>query len=68
MKLLDDAIANSPGYPLAWSNRAVVRYHRGEITLAREDAQNALRLDPTNTQAQNLLNLLSAPAPFAPQR
>jgi Tfp pilus assembly protein PilF len=68
LKLLNEEIANSSGYSRAWSNRAVVRYHRGEITLAREDAQNALRLDPTNTQAQNLLNLLSARAPFAPQR
>lgn len=68
LKLLNEAIANSPGYSLAWSHRALVRYHQGEIALAREDAQNALRLDPENGQAQNLLNLLRAPAPFAPQR
>ena len=68
LKLLNEEIANSPGYSRAWSNRAVIRYRRGEFTSARDDAQNALRLDPENGQAQNLLNLLRAPAPFAPQR
>jgi len=67
LKILDQVIAISPEYPLAWLNRAVVRYHRGEMTLAREDAQQALRLDPASTQAQKLLNLLSAPASVAPQ-
>ncbi len=68
LNFLNEAIANSPGFSLAWSNRAVIRYERGEITSARQDAQNALRLDPANIQAQYLLNLLSAPVPFAPQR
>ncbi len=67
LKVLNEEIANSPGYSRAWSNRAVVRYHRGEMTLAREDAEQALRLDPASTQAQKLLTLLSAPAPVAPQ-
>ena len=67
LKLLNEEIANSPGYSRAWSNRAVIRYGRGEFTSAREDAQSALRLDANNAQAQNLLNLLRAPAPFAPQ-
>src|SRR5208283_3263413 len=67
LKILDQVIAISPGYPLAWLNRAVVRHHRGEMTLAREDAQQVLRLDPASTQAQKLLNLLSAPASVAPQ-
>ncbi len=66
LKFLNKEIANSPGFSLAWSNRAVIRYQRGEITSAREDAQNALRLDLANIQAQYLLNSLSAPAPFAP--
>ncbi len=68
LEFLNGEIANSPRFSLAWSNRAVIRYQRGEITSAREDAQNALRLDPANIQAQNLLNLLSAPIPLAPQR
>ena len=67
LKLLNDEIANSPGYSRAWSNRAVIRYRRGEFTSASDDAQSALRLDADNAQAQNLLNLLRAPAPFAPQ-
>ncbi|MBZ5665809.1 MAG: DUF1736 domain-containing protein [Acidobacteriia bacterium] len=66
LEFLDAEIANSPGFSLAWSNRAVIRYQRGEITSAREDAQNALRLDPANIQAQYLLNSLGAPVPFAP--
>ncbi|MFI5095043.1 MAG: tetratricopeptide repeat protein [Candidatus Acidiferrales bacterium] len=68
LKLLNEEIANSPAYSPAWSFRAVLRYRRGETAAAGEDAQNALRLDPANLQAQNLLNLLRAPAPFAPQR
>ncbi len=65
---LNEAIADSPGYSSAWSNRAAIRYQRGEMTSARDDAQNALRLDPANIQAQYLLNLLSAPGPLAPQQ
>jgi Tfp pilus assembly protein PilF len=67
LKLLNEEIANSPGYSRAWSNRAVIRYRRGEFASASDDAQSALRLDADNAQAQNLLNLLRAPAPFAPQ-
>jgi len=68
LKILDTVIGVSPGYQVAWLNRAVVRYHRGEIGLAREDAQQALRLDPGNSQAKKLLDLLSAPATVPPQR
>jgi tetratricopeptide (TPR) repeat protein len=68
LEILNEDIANSPGYSRALSNRAVIRYRRGELTSARDDAQNALHLDPENGQAQNLLNMLSAPAPFAPLR
>lgn len=66
LKILDGEIAMSPGYSRAWSNRAVLRYGRGEVTSARGDAEMALRLDPANTQAQNLLILVKASAPFAP--
>jgi len=68
LKILDTAIGVSPEYPVAWLNRAVVHYHRGEMNLAREDAQQALRLDPGNPQAQKLLSLLSAPAASPPQQ
>src|SRR5208283_1933596 len=52
LKVLNEDIANSPGYSRAWSNRAVIHFQRGELASAREDAQTALRLDPANTQAQ----------------
>ncbi|MGB2679268.1 MAG: tetratricopeptide repeat protein [Candidatus Acidiferrum sp.] len=68
LKLLDEEIATSPEYSRAWSNRAVIRYQSGDSASAREDAQNAIRLDANNAQAQNLLNLLRAPAPLAPHR
>lgn len=66
LNLLNDLIAESPGYARAWSNRAVVRYKRGEIALARSDAETALRLDPSNRQARNVMQLLDAPGPSAP--
>jgi tetratricopeptide (TPR) repeat protein len=66
LKILDDDIAMSPGYARAWATRAALHYARGELTLARTDAQMALSLDPSNTQAQNLLNFTKAPASPAP--
>jgi tetratricopeptide (TPR) repeat protein len=63
LKILDGDIAMSPGYSRAWSTRAALRYARGEVASAREDAQTAVRLDPANTQAQNLLISMKAPAP-----
>jgi Tfp pilus assembly protein PilF len=59
LKLLDDEIAHAPTYSRAWSNRAVIRYQRGEIAMAHSDAETAVRLDPANQQAENLLGLLS---------
>lgn len=58
MELLSREVAKSPAYARAWSNRAVLYYKRGEMGLARADAQTALRLDPYNTQAQNVMRLL----------
>jgi protein O-mannosyl-transferase len=62
LKMLDETIAKSPGVSRAWSNRAAIRYQRGEIASARSDAETALRLDPSNGQAHALLNQLNAPA------
>jgi Tfp pilus assembly protein PilF len=59
LKLLDDEIAHAPSYSRAWSNRAVIRYQRGEVAMAHSDAEMAVRLDPSNQQAENLLGLLS---------
>ena len=67
LQLLDREIAESPGYGRAWANRAVIHYQRGEIAQARVDAETALRLDPANTQAQNLMRLLNPPAFLAPR-
>jgi protein O-mannosyl-transferase len=60
LELLNREIAESPKYARAWSNRAVVRYQRGEMMAARADAETALRLEPGNTQAQNVMRLLNA--------
>jgi protein O-mannosyl-transferase len=62
LELLNREIAEAPDYGRAWSNRAVVFYKRGEIAKAGADAETALRLDPGNTQAQNVMRLLNTPA------
>jgi tetratricopeptide (TPR) repeat protein len=67
LKLLNQEISESPGYSLAWSNRAAIRLQRGEIEWARSDAQTALRLDPANDQAGKVLALLSLPNPLSRQ-
>lgn len=59
LAFLNLAVEKCPQFSLAWSNRAVVRYQRGEVTAARDDAQKALRLDSANRQAQYLLLQLS---------
>ena len=60
LEFLNLVIRRSPKFSLAWSNRAFVRYRRGEIALARDDARNALQLDSSNIQARYLLNRLAA--------
>jgi protein O-mannosyl-transferase len=57
LTLLDRDIADSPQYARAWSNRAVLYYQRGQLQAARTDAEMALRLDPQNGQARNVLRL-----------
>jgi protein O-mannosyl-transferase len=59
LRILDQVIADSPGEARAWSNRAVACYRLSDLPSARTDAQEALRLDPTNPQARELLNSLS---------
>ena len=63
LALLDKEIGTTPASDRAWSNRAVIRYRRGEIASARSDAEMARRLNPANTQAQNLLALLNSSVP-----
>ena len=69
LELLNREIAESPEYARAWSNRAVIHYKRGEMALARADAEVAMRLDPSNRQTWNLLQILKAPAasPVSPR-
>jgi Flp pilus assembly protein TadD len=68
LSLLNQVIGESSGYARAWANRAVIYYQRGDVERARSDAEAALRLDPANTQAQNLLNSLGHPAEIEPRR
>jgi protein O-mannosyl-transferase len=68
LDVLNRELAESPGYARAWSNRAVIHYKQGQTGPARADAEAALRLDPENTQAQNLLRLLGGAAQSASQR
>jgi tetratricopeptide (TPR) repeat protein len=62
LNLLNQEIAESPGYSRAWSNRAVIHLQSGEMESARSDAQTALRLDPANEQAEKVL--LNIPNPL----
>jgi len=55
MKLLNRRIAESPNYSRLWSNRAALRLMLGQVAEARQDAQTALRLDPSNAQARGVL-------------
>jgi Tfp pilus assembly protein PilF len=68
LKRLNEEIALSPQYSRAWSNRAVIHYWHGETSAARSDAEMALHLDPSNSQAQDLLVGLNKLKPLGPQR
>jgi Tfp pilus assembly protein PilF len=68
LKVLNREIAESPSYSRAWSNRAVIHYKQGETAPARADAETALRLDPENKQAQNVLWMLGNSAESASRK
>jgi Tfp pilus assembly protein PilF len=68
LKVLDREVAESPSYSRGWSNRAVIHYKQGEIAPARADAEAALRLDPENRQAQNVLRMLGGSAESASRK
>jgi protein O-mannosyl-transferase len=59
LKILNDQIAANTNDSRAFSNRAVIRYQRAEYPSALADAQAALKLDPTNVQAQRVAALLT---------
>jgi protein O-mannosyl-transferase len=65
LTILNREITESPSYARAWANRAVIHYKQGQTAPARTDAEAALRLDPENTQAQKLLQILQAAAQSA---
>ncbi len=54
---LNSVIAHAPS-SRAYANRAVAQYFRGDMVAARSDAQQALRINPSNEQAQNVLKRL----------
>jgi Tfp pilus assembly protein PilF len=66
LQVLDREIAESPEYSRAWSNRAVIHYQRGESAMARSDAESALRLEPSNSQALGVLSRANAVLPSSP--
>src|SRR5215467_559254 len=68
LPLLNQVIADSPGYARAWANRAVLYFKCGDLSSARSDALIAIRLDPGNSLALNLLSFLEAPPPSANAR
>ena len=61
LKLLEDDIGLWPRSSRAYSNRGVIFYDKSDFGRARMDAETALRLDPNNVQAVNLLRLLAHP-------
>jgi tetratricopeptide (TPR) repeat protein len=67
MGLLNQAIEVAPGNARAWANRAVIYYWRGNVESARVDAETALLADPSNPQAQKLLEALRTPTRVAPR-
>ena len=60
LEFLDREIAESPGFARAWSARAFIRLQRNELAPAQSDAETALRLDPGDAQAQQVLQQLQA--------
>jgi tetratricopeptide (TPR) repeat protein len=64
LEFLNREIAASPGYARAWSSRALIRFRRGEFAPARADAEMALRLDPGDTEAFEVLHLLETLGPI----
>ncbi|HWY09291.1 MAG TPA: tetratricopeptide repeat protein [Candidatus Acidoferrales bacterium] len=67
LRLVNDQISKSPEDSRTRSIRAVIWYQRGEQASARADAEAALRLDPSNMQAQSLLGVLNKSGPRALQ-
>jgi protein O-mannosyl-transferase len=52
LEVLDEAVKRAPGFPLGWSNRGNVHARTGDCGQATRDFERALRLMPTNVNAQ----------------
>jgi protein O-mannosyl-transferase len=61
LELLNQEIAKSPRYDRAWAIRALLHYKRSEMLAARADAETALRLDPSDSEARKVMQWLNAP-------
>ena len=55
LAFLNREIAEAPAYAPAWSLRAALYFQHGELAEARSDAEAALRLNPGDLQAQEVL-------------
>jgi hypothetical protein len=55
MAFLDREIAEAPSYEPAWSMRASFHFQLGEMAAAHSDAEEALRLNPGDLQAREIL-------------
>jgi tetratricopeptide (TPR) repeat protein len=54
-EFLNREIAEAPAYEPAWALRAALHFQQGEVLAARADAEEALRLNPGDLQAQEIL-------------
>jgi tetratricopeptide (TPR) repeat protein len=61
LEYLNREIEEAPTYAPAWSTRAQLHLQQGESSAARADAEMALRLNPGDLQAQDVLRQLSPP-------
>jgi len=66
LEFLNREIKEAPEYAPAWSTRAQLDYQLGQLGAARTDAEAALRLNPGDPQAQDVLSRIDPPVPSAP--
>ncbi len=64
---LNREIEEAPAYAPAWSMRAALHYRQHEIGAARTDAETALRLDPGDVQARDVLHWANSAVLSSPQ-
>jgi predicted Zn-dependent protease len=60
LEYLNHEISKSPSFAPAWATRAELQCRRGELAAGRADADTALRLDPHDARAQQVLQGLNA--------